>query len=226
MSQVDCVVASVVAAVSETTESIRRVRVALRVPGVSVLFAKPEAATAAASANSSDDGVGGGEGVLPMTAVQVVGGKTRYVELSNLVASGGGSVRMRQLGVRVDAECCVHYTVDGTDPAPPEEILGQQPEVEQQPLQHQQQDVLEVSAQSTNDTNCSNNSTTSANSPLGSSSCSNISGNNSVTNRQSTNTGSGSCSSPRSSTKPDHHECQDDGTLVRISQPFVPMQQD
>ncbi|CDJ63051.1 ubiquitin carboxyl-terminal hydrolase, putative [Eimeria necatrix] len=224
---VDCVVASVVAAVSETTESIRRVRVALRVPGVSVLFAKPEAATAAASASSSDDGVGGGEGVLPMTAVQVVGGKTRYVELSNLVASGGGSVRMRQLGIRVDAECCVHYTVDGTDPAPPEEILGQQPEVEQQPLQHQQQDVvLEVSAQSTNDTNCSNNCTTSANSPLGSSSCSNISGSNSVTNRQGTNTSSGSCSSPCPFTKPDHHECQDDGTLVHMSQSFVPTQQD
>ncbi|CDJ31263.1 ubiquitin carboxyl-terminal hydrolase, putative [Eimeria mitis] len=182
---VDCAVASVVAAVTEASESVRRVRVALRVPGASVLYAAPSPSCAAAAA-ASGDGAAGGEGGLL-------------------------------------SECCIHYTVDGSDPVSCEDqhTVGkalatqgqhQQQNVQQQQLQQQQQQqqtapVSELSAQTTNGTNCGNNSTASGGSMNGVGSCRNNSdGANSSSNKNTTSSSSGSCGSPGFSAKAEQRE--------------------
>ncbi|CDI85002.1 ubiquitin carboxyl-terminal hydrolase, putative [Eimeria praecox] len=209
---VDCAVASVVAAVTEASESVRRVRVALRVPGASVLFAAPELACAGVASAEVGDGVAGGEGALQGAAVHAVGGKPHYIELSSLAASGNGNLRMRQLGLRVGADCCIHYTVDGSDPVVCEDQVVGKPQAAQEQLQHVQQHqatapVIELSVQSTNDTNCSNNSTTSGGSLNGGGSGSNSDGANTSSNKNSTNSSIGSRGSPGFLAKAEH--CED-----------------
>ncbi|OEH76638.1 ubiquitin carboxyl-terminal [Cyclospora cayetanensis] len=146
---VDCAVAAVVAAVSDASEPVRRLRVALRVPETTVLLSEPEAAAGSdgGSAESGTTGELGGKDsrLVPFAAVHAATRGACYVELSSLAAAGeGSSLRMRELG-------------------------GSQ----QQDLH----DVVAVlSSVSTNASNCSSDSKESSCSPSTSSSCHNAGG--------------------------------------------------
>lgn len=195
--QVDCAVASVVAAVTEASESVRRVRVALRVPGTSVLFAAPDLTCSDTADAKGGDGAAGGAVGLSGVAVHAIGGKPRYIELSGLAALGSGSLRMRQLGVRVDTDCCIHYTVDGSDPVRCEDQVEGMPqaaqELSQQMQMQQAAPLTELSVEFTSFTSCSNNSTISGGSLNSGGSCSSSDGANSSSNKSSTTS---SCGSP------------------------------
>lgn len=223
-SQVDCAVASVVAAVTEASESVRRVRVALRVPGASVLFAAPEVTCAGGTAATSGDGAAG----VPSAAVHAVGGKPHYIELSGLAASGGGNLRMRQLGLRVDADCCMHYTIDGSDPVGCEDQTVGTPQAMQeqpQPLhQHKTAPIIGISAQSASDTNCSNDTTASGGSVNGVASSSSNEGVNGDINKNCTASSSGNCGSICLSAGVKHREDLAQKMPLRMKTPSSPQQ--